>query len=247
MLVNGRRVAVAAEHVVFIRACSPNDVVSMVEEIVELNIMQIMTIGLLPSVELTASASSDQKADRKTGLYTTTVVDERGIALGLVYSSKQSIVEALKTGTGVYQSRKRGLWHKGASSGDTQELINLDFDCDKDALLFRVRQRGKGFCHLSTMTCWGSNTGLSRLERTIKERKQSAPEGSYTKRLFNEPSMVNAKIREEADELCEAQTKEEIAAEAADLFYFALTRCIAAGVSLEDIEKNLDLKSMRAK
>lgn len=185
--------------------------------------------------------------DRKTGLITTTVVDERGTALGLVYSSKQSIAEALRTGTGVYQSRKRGLWYKGATSGDTQRLISLDFDCDKDALLFRVRQEGRGFCHLSTMTCWGPHSGLSKLERTIKERKQSAPEGSYTKRLFNDPKMINAKIREEADELCDATTKEEIASEAADLLYFALTRCIAADVSLEDIEKNLDLKSMRAK
>lgn len=186
-------------------------------------------------------------SDRKTGLYTTTVVDERGIALGLVYSSKQSIIEALKTGTGVYQSRKRGLWYKGQTSGDTQELVSIDFDCDKDCLLFRVRQKGRGFCHLGTMTCWGPDAGLAKLERTIAARKQSAPEGSYTSRLINNPNLINAKIREEADELCEASSKEEIAAEAADLFYFALTRCIVAGVSLSDIEKNLDLKSLRAK
>lgn len=185
--------------------------------------------------------------DRKTGLFTTTVVDERGTALGLVYSSKESINEALKTGTGVYQSRKRGLWYKGESSGDTQELISIDFDCDKDCLLFRVRQKGRGFCHLATMTCWGHDSGLSKLERTIQARKLSAPEGSYTARLFNDPQMISAKVREEADELCEAQTKEEIASEAADLFYFALTKCIAAGVSLSDIEHNLDLKSLRAK
>lgn len=185
--------------------------------------------------------------DRKTGLYTTTVVDERGIALGLVYSSKQSISEALKTGTGVYQSRKRGLWYKGQSSGDTQELVNIDFDCDKDCLLFRVRQKGRGFCHLGTMTCWGADAGLAKLERTIKARKTSAPEGSYTARLFSDHNLINAKIREEADELCAAESTEDIAAEAADLFYFALTRCIAAGVSLSDIEKNLDLKSLRAK
>ncbi|KAJ9664132.1 trifunctional histidinol dehydrogenase, partial [Neophaeococcomyces mojaviensis] len=199
---------------------------------------------LIPVIDLVLSGATP---DRKTGLYITTVVDERGIALGLVYSSKQSISEALKTGTGVYQSRKRGLWYKGQSSGDTQELISLDFDCDKDCLLFRVRQKGRGFCHLATMTCWGPDSGLSKLERTIKARKLSAPEGSYTARLFNDPKLINAKIREEADELCEAENKEDIAAEAADLFYFALTRCIAADVSLSDIEKSLDLKSLRAK
>lgn len=199
---------------------------------------------LIPAIDLILAGAVP---DRKTGLYTTTVVDERGVALGLVYSSKQSISEALKTGTGVYQSRKRGLWYKGQSSGHTQELISIDFDCDKDCLLFRVRQHGRGFCHLANMTCWGADSGLSKLERTIKARKTSAPEGSYTARLFNDPKLINAKIREEADELCEAQTKEDIAAEAADLFYFALTRCIAAGVSLSDVEKSLDLKSLRAK
>jgi phosphoribosyl-ATP pyrophosphohydrolase / phosphoribosyl-AMP cyclohydrolase / histidinol dehydrogenase len=186
-------------------------------------------------------------ADRKTGLYTTSVVDERGVALGLVYSSKESIREALKTRTGVYQSRKRGLWHKGASSGDIQELISLSFDCDKDCLLFRVRQKGRGFCHLATMSCWGPVSGLSRLQRTLQERKRDAPEGSYTARLFNDPKLVNAKIKEEADELCEASSKEDIASEAADLLYFALARCIAADVTLEDIEKNLDLKSLKVK
>jgi len=185
--------------------------------------------------------------DRKTGLYPTTVVDESGVALGLVYSNKESIAEALKTGAGVYHSRKRGLWHKGASSGDTQELINISFDCDKDCLVFRVRQKGRGFCHLGTMSCWGPVSGLSRLQRTLQERKSDAPEGSYTARLFKDPKLVNAKIKEEADELCSATTKEDIASEAADLLYFALARCVAADVSLEDIESNLDFKSLKVK
>jgi phosphoribosyl-ATP pyrophosphohydrolase / phosphoribosyl-AMP cyclohydrolase / histidinol dehydrogenase len=185
--------------------------------------------------------------DRKSGLYPTTVADERGVALGLVYSNKESIAEALKTGAGVYHSRKRGLWHKGASSGDIQELINIGFDCDKDCLVFRVRQKGRGFCHLGTMSCWGPVAGLSRLQRTLQERKQDAPEGSYTARLFNDPKLVNAKIKEEADELCAATSKEDIASEAADLLYFALARCVAADVSLEDIEANLDLKSLKVK
>ena len=199
---------------------------------------------LIPATDLFLAGSV---ADRKTGLYTTSVVDERGVALGLVYSSKESICEALKTRTGVYQSRKRGLWHKGASSGDIQELISVSFDCDKDCLLFRVRQKGRGFCHLATRSCWGSVGGLSRLQQTLLERKKDAPAGSYTARLFNDPKLLGAKIKEEADELCEASTKEHIASEAADLLYFALARCVAADVTLEDIEKNLDLKSLKVK
>ena len=185
--------------------------------------------------------------DRKNGLFATNVVDEHGTALGFVWSSKESVAEAFRTGTGVYQSRKRGLWYKGASSGDTQELISIGFDCDKDCLIFRVRQKGRGFCHLGTASCWGHLSGLPRLERTLQSRRTDAPKGSYTARLFEDPKLVSAKIKEEADELCEASTKEEIAAEAADLFYFALTKCIAAGVRLEDVERNLDMKSLKIK
>ena len=200
--------------------------------------------NLIPAVDIILAGAT---SDRKTGLYATTVVDERGVALGLVWSSKESIAEALRTGTGVYQSRKRGLWHKGASSGDVQELISMGFDCDNDCLIFRVHQKGRGFCHLGTMSCWGKVSGLSRLQRTLQDRKVDAPEGSYTARLFKDSKLVNAKIKEEADELCEASSKEEIASEAADLLYFALARCIAADVTLEDIERNLDLKSLKVK
>ena len=102
-----------------------------------------------------------------------------------------------------------------------------------------------GFCHLKTDTCFGPYTGLSRLERTLKARITSAPEGSYTQRLFNDRNLLKAKIMEEAGELCEASTQEHIAAEAADLIYFALTKCIASGVDLQAIESNLNLKSLK--
>jgi len=185
--------------------------------------------------------------DRSDGLFTTLVTDERGVALGLVFSSEKSVAESLKTRTGVYQSRKRGLWHKGASSGDTQKLVRILIDCDRDCLQFVVQQLGRGFCHTGTATCFGPYQGLARLQQTLKSRKASAPEGSYTARLFNDPHLLRSKIIEEANELCEASTKDDVAFEAADLLYFALTKCIAAGVSLEDIEQNLDAKSVKVK
>lgn len=82
--------------------------------------------------------------DQSNGLYATSVTDERGSCLGVVWSSDESIAEALRTGTGVYQSRKRGLWYKGQSSGDTQELIRIGYDCDADCLVFVVKQTGRG-------------------------------------------------------------------------------------------------------
>ncbi|RMZ67443.1 histidine biosynthesis trifunctional [Pyrenophora seminiperda CCB06] len=186
-------------------------------------------------------------SDRPDGLFTTLVTDERGIALGLVYSSEESVAESLRTGRGVYQSRKRGLWYKGESSGDVQELVSLSLDCDSDCLKFVVRQQGRGFCHLATPTCFGDYNGLSRLQKTLQSRKAAAPPGSYTARLFNDDQLLRAKILEEATELCDAKTKEDIAFEAADLFYFALTKCVAAGVSLEHVERNLDAKSVKVK
>jgi len=184
-------------------------------------------------------------SDRLDGLLTTLVVDERGVGLGLVYSSKESVGESLRTGRGVYQSRKRGLWYKGETSGAVQELVKIDLDCDGDCLRFVVRQKGSGFCHLETATCYGDYRGLSKLQKTLISRKETAIEGSYTARLFSDENLLRAKIMEEAQELCEAKTKEEVAFEAADLLYFTLTRCIAAGVTLEDVERNLDAKSLK--
>ncbi|KAI9498697.1 histidinol dehydrogenase-domain-containing protein [Zychaea mexicana] len=183
--------------------------------------------------------------DRADGLFTTMVVDERNTALGLVYSSVKSVAESIKTGQGVYQSRNRGLWYKGATSGATQSLVRIDCDCDGDALRFVVKQHGAGFCHLNTRTCFGADTGLSALQATLQSRKESAPAGSYTARLFNDSKLLRAKIMEEAEELCDATAKDEVAWEAADLIYFALTKCVSAGVSLEDVEKNLDKKARK--
>ncbi|KAM0720168.1 hypothetical protein Q7P37_004304 [Cladosporium fusiforme] len=190
---------------------------------------------------------ANAQSDRPDGLLTTLVTDERGIALGLVYSNEESVAESLRCGRGVYHSRKRGLWRKGDTSGDWQELVRMEFDCDSDCLRVVARQQGAGFCHLQTATCFGEYRGLSKLQKTLVSRKRSAPEGSYTARLFSDSKMLNAKIMEEAAELCEAATKDEIAAEAADVLYFALTKATAAGVSLEDIERNLDAKSVKVK
>ncbi|CAG8542255.1 10755_t:CDS:2 [Paraglomus occultum] len=184
-------------------------------------------------------------SDRADGLFTTVVVDEQGIALGLVYSSRESVREAIRTKKGVYQSRKRGLWYKGATSGAVQNLKSIDIDCDEDALRFVVEQLGSGFCHFNTNTCFGRYNGLKALEKTLQSRKVSAPPGSYTQKLFQKPDLLRSKIMEEADELCSATSKENIAWEAADLIYFALTKCIANDVTLADIEEQLNKRALK--
>lgn len=85
------------------------------------------------------------QSDRADGLFSTVVVDEYDVCLGLVYSNHESIATALRLRSGVYHSRSRNrLWIKGAESGDTQELLKVVWDCDMDALRFTVRQKGDG-------------------------------------------------------------------------------------------------------
>jgi phosphoribosyl-ATP pyrophosphohydrolase/phosphoribosyl-AMP cyclohydrolase len=198
------------------------------------------------AIDLADGFCAPLRSDRPDGLWPTLVCDERGTSLGLVYSNLESVRESLTTGTGVYYSRSRqSLWRKGESSGNTQQLIRIDTDCDRDALRFTVRQTGAGFCHLGTTTCFGDSTGLDRLTRTIAERIENAPAGSYTRRLLDDPALLGAKLREEADELIAADTKPDATHEAADVLFFAFTRAIQMGVSLADIERELDRRSFK--
>ncbi|MBK8976980.1 MAG: phosphoribosyl-ATP diphosphatase [Planctomycetes bacterium] len=184
-------------------------------------------------------------SDRPDGLWPTVVVDERGTALGLVYSSAASLRAAVAERRGIYQSRTRGLWRKGASSGDVQELLRVDLDCDRDALRFVVRQHGAGFCHLERPTCFGPAQGLDALERTLAVRLADAPAGSYTRRLLDDPDLLHRKLVEEAHELAEASDPAHVAREAADVLYFAAVRLAKAGVRFADVERELDRRALR--
>jgi phosphoribosyl-ATP pyrophosphohydrolase len=196
-------------------------------------------------LELADAIMAPLTTDRPDGLYPTVVVDERGTCLGLVYSSRESIREAVRRRMGVYQSRSRGLWVKGEASGATQELLRIDLDCDRDSPRFTVRQRGPGFCHENTWTCWGEERGLARLQRTLAARRRAAPPGSYTAKLLADPALLGAKLREEAAELALATDREQVIWEAADLLYFTLARLAAAGVDLAEIEAHLDKRALR--
>lgn len=90
-----------------------------------------------------------------------------------------------------------------------------------------------------------SARGLAALEATLFERKANAPAGSYTHRLFTEAGLLSSKLVEEARELAEAETAEEIVHEAADVLYFALARAAAEGVGLRAIEAELDRRAKK--
>ncbi len=198
-------------------------------------------------LDLGEAVAAPLKSDRPDGLIPTVVADERGVALGLVYSSKDSIRAAVNERRGIYQSRRRGLWRKGESSGAVQELLRVTPDCDRDAVRFTVRQMGAGFCHLETMTCFGEDGGLGRLHRRLMERREKAPEGSYTARLFADRARLAAKVSEEAAELNAAATADDVIWEAGDLLYFTLTRLAAEGIDLQAVEKHLDRRERRVR
>lgn len=233
-------------------------------------------VVVVPAAKLTTSGNTSSSVnvadvfvstlttDRADGLYTTliTTPGPSNTALGVVYSSDASIKAAIAEGEGVYQSRKRPheLWYKGKTSGATQKLVKVERDCDSDLVKFVVEPRtGYGFCHLpDNFTCFGDGqlresaesygSGLARLDATLAQRAQLAPEGLYTKRLFSDDKLLVAKMREELDELIEAGQsgdRAEVAWEAADLLYFALAYCVKSGVRLADVERNLDIKSLK--
>ena len=194
---------------------------------------------------LAEAFSAPLRSDRQDGLWPTVVVDERGTALGLCYSDLEFLRAALEQDRGVYHSRSRGLWIKGATSGATQELLRVDADCDRDCLRFTVRQQPPGFCHLNTRTCWGDEGGLVALARRLAERRIAAPDGSYTAKLLADPALLGAKLREEAAELAEAQARAEVIHEAADLLYFTLATLARHNIDLAQVERALDRRALR--
>lgn len=179
-------------------------------------------------------------------LWPTVVVDEHGVALGLAWSTRESVIAAVERRRGIYWSRSRDeLWEKGATSGATQELLRVDIDCDRDALRFTVRQAGSGFCHTGTRSCWSDRFDLGALERTIVLRQETGDPASGTTRLFSDPSLLAAKLGEEAAELAQADEVPDVTHEVADLVYFALVKARSAGVSLSDVVAELELRSRR--
>ncbi|KAK4058514.1 trifunctional histidinol dehydrogenase [Microbotryomycetes sp. JL221] len=207
--------------------------------------------GKLPITNLFTSLLRTDRDDR---LYPTVPVSLSSVPtpLGLVYSSAASIANTIISGNAVYYSRSRqGLWRKGETSGAMQLVERIRIDCDSDAVEFGVVETGPsgerdGFCHIpDQQSCFGGAEGLAALESTLRQRNREAPVGSYTARLFSEPALLKAKIMEEAGELCAAESKEEIASEAADLLYFALTKCVGAGIGLKEVAAVLDKRALK--
>jgi phosphoribosyl-ATP pyrophosphohydrolase/phosphoribosyl-AMP cyclohydrolase len=168
-----------------------------------------------------------------------------GEVLTLAYMNREALERTRATGDLHLWSRSRGeLWHKGATSGNTQAVRALRLDCDGDAVLALVEPAGPA-CHTGERTCFhrgeleppAPHEVLPGLERTIAERAASAPEGSYTARLLADAPFTGEKVQEEAEEVARAAREESdarVAEEAADVLYHLAVLLRSRGLSLAD-------------
>jgi len=223
--------------------------VTTAEEVADLDRMgadaQVGMALYTDKLSLSDAIAAPLTSDRADGLFPTVVTDERGLALGLAWSSRESLDQAIANRRGIYQSRKRGIWAKGETSGATQELLRVSLDCDRDAIRFTVRQHGAGFCHRNRATCWDDGSPIDALARTIRQRIDTPAGESYTNRLLADPQLLEAKLTEEAVELGRATSKDEIIREAADLWYFALVKLLQSGGGIADVERELGRRALR--
>lgn len=168
-----------------------------------------------------------------------------GVVLMVAAADREALQRTVATGEMHYRSRARGLWHKGATSGNVQHVVSLSPDCDGDAVLARVSPAGPA-CHTGTVSCFGHaalvSDALAALDATIATRS-AVPAGadaapSYTRRLLSDRNLRLKKIGEEAAELVTACADGDVTRareETADLVYHALVALRAVGGSLADV------------
>jgi phosphoribosyl-AMP cyclohydrolase / phosphoribosyl-ATP pyrophosphohydrolase len=185
------------------------------------------------------------------GLAPCVVQDWRtGEVLTLAYMNQEALRLTNERGETHFWSRSRGeLWHKGATSGNTQAVRALRYDCDADAILALVEPAGPA-CHTGERTCFHQGTleplapheALPSLERTVAARAAERPQGSYTAALLADPGLIGAKVEEEAEEVARAAREEDderVAEEAADVLYHLTVLLRSRGLSLADAERVL--------
>ena len=169
-----------------------------------------------------------------------------GDVLMVAHADREALERTVETGEMHYRSRTRGLWHKGATSGNVQRVISLSADCDGDAVLARVVPAGPA-CHAGTASCFARDDDanlaaavLDRLDCTIAARAATPDDSrqSYTRRLLADRNLRLKKLGEECGELitaCADGDRDRAVEEAADLVYHVLVALRAVGGSLEDV------------
>jgi phosphoribosyl-ATP pyrophosphohydrolase/phosphoribosyl-AMP cyclohydrolase len=206
--------------------------------------------------------SIDDLAWGHAGLLPVVIQDaESGAVLTLAYADREALRRTLAEKTTWLFSRSRNaLWRKGETSGHTQTVVGVTFDCDADALLYRVRPHGPA-CHTGAVSCFGNEllaahanpaasagegsfaAAIAHLQTTIAQRRGASPETSYTAKLLHDGvDRIAKKIGEEATEVVIAAKNDdpaELAWEVADLVYHTLVLLEARGVALETVGREL--------
>jgi len=196
--------------------------------------------------------------------------DERGLipaivqnaatreVLTLAYMNRESLQRTIETKQTWFWSRSRNeLWHKGATSGNTQQVVSLALDCDRDAIIVMVNPAGPA-CHTGAVSCFDVGTRpddlgplLDQLYELIQSRERERPDGSYTTYLFEEGlDKILKKLGEESAETIIAAKNdddERLTAEVSDLVYHLLVVLVARGVSLSQVAEELGERRRRSK
>lgn len=181
-----------------------------------------------------------------------------GDVLTLAYANREAVEMTLSSSEAHYYSRSRDeLWRKGATSGNTQRVIEVRLDCDGDALLYRVEPAGPA-CHTGEKTCFFTSLEgdglagevrdmelgemLERLAGTIAARHRDMPEESYTAGLIRGGAdRLAQKVGEEGVEVVVAALRNErLAEETADLLYHLLVLLEERGVGTAEVAKVLN-------
>src|SRR3954452_18821580 len=175
--------------------------------------------------------------------------------LTLAYMNEESLQKTIDSGgTWFYSRSRQELWHKGATSGNTQTVASINYDCDQDALLVQVYPKGPA-CHTGAVSCFSERVVdreanfadyqiLQSLEKVIIEREQERPEGAYTTYLFEKGvDKILKKVGEEAAEVIIAaknRDAEELRWEAADLLYHLQVLLVEQGLPFKEILRTLE-------
>ncbi|PFO02665.1 phosphoribosyl-ATP pyrophosphatase /phosphoribosyl-AMP cyclohydrolase [Neobacillus bataviensis] len=175
--------------------------------------------------------------------------------LTLAYMNEESLKKTIESGETWFYSRSRQeLWHKGATSGNTQTVASINYDCDQDALLVQVYPKGPA-CHTGAVSCFSERVVegkanladyqiLQSLEKVILEREKERPEGAYTTYLFEKGvDKILKKVGEEAAEVIIAaknRDHEELRWEAADLLYHLQVLLVEQGLPFKEVLRTLE-------
>jgi phosphoribosyl-AMP cyclohydrolase / phosphoribosyl-ATP pyrophosphohydrolase len=177
-----------------------------------------------------------------------------GEVLTLAYANEEALQLTVETGEVHFFSRSRErIWRKGEESGNVLRLKQLRIDCDGDAVLALVEPTGPA-CHTGERSCFyrdlegkspqpAAHEALAALQRTLRSRAAERPEGSYTVKLLDDPTLIGEKVEEEAEEVVRAareESDERVAEEAADLLYHLSVLLASREVSQAAVMEVLD-------